>query len=118
MQFVYLALAIVVIVAWWKVFTKAGKPGWACLIPIYNTIVMLEIAEKPLWWLVLFFIPIANLVAMIMMSVAIAQLFGKGTGFGIGIAFLGFIFIPILGFGSATYAGAGPAAPPAPPVAP
>jgi uncharacterized protein DUF5684 len=100
---VYLAVIVLCIVGMWKVFTKAGQPGWASIIPIYNLIVLLQIAGKPLWWVVLFFIPIANIIVSILMSITLAEKFGKGVGFGIGLAFLGFIFFPILGFGDARY---------------
>ena len=100
---VYLAIIIAIIAAFWKTFEKAGKPGWAAIVPIYNIIVMLEIAGKPIWWIVLFFIPIANLIALILINLEIAKKFGQGSGFGIGLAFLPFIFWPILGFGSAEY---------------
>ncbi len=103
---VYLLIGLVVVAGMWKVFSKAGKPGWAVLVPIYNIIVLLDIAGKPAWWFVLFLIPIVNAVVAILVSLAIAERFGKGAGFGIGLAFLGFIFYPILGFGSATYRGA------------
>lgn len=64
---------------------------------------MTQIAQKPGWWIILFFIPLVNLIAAILLFVAIAEKFGKGAGFGVGMAFLGFIFIPILGFGDAQY---------------
>jgi hypothetical protein len=102
---VYFIVAIIVIIAMWKVFEKAGKPGWASLIPIYNIIVMLEIADKPLWWLILFFIPIANIIAIIIIFISIAEKFGQSAGFGLGLVFLGFIFWPILGFGDSQYQG-------------
>lgn len=89
----------------WKAFEKAGKPGWGAIIPIYNLILMLEIAGKPLWWIILYLIPIVNIVIGILVSIEIAQKFGKDSGFGIGLALLGFIFWPILGFGDATYQG-------------
>ena len=100
-----LAIVIAVIAGVWKVFEKAGKPGWAAIIPIYNLIVLLEIAGKPLWWVILFFIPIADLVAAMLVGLAIARNFGKSDGFGIGLALLGFIFFPILGFSQAQYQG-------------
>ena len=87
----------------WKVFVKAGQPGWAAIVPIYNLYVMTQIAGKPGWWLLLFFIPFVNIVIAILLSIAIAQKFGKGAGFGVGMTFLGFIFMPILGFGDAQY---------------
>ena len=100
-----LLVAVLVIAGMWKVFTKAGKPGWAAIIPIYNLIVLLQIAGKPLWWIVLFCIPIVNFVVAIMVFINVAKAFGKGTGFAIGMLLLGPIFIPILGFGSAQYIG-------------
>ena len=102
---IYLAVIALMIVSLWKVFTKAGQPGWACIVPIYNIIIMLQIADKPLWWIILFFIPIANIIIPIMVNIAIAEKFGKGAGFGIGLSFLGFIFFPILAFGDAQYSG-------------
>lgn len=99
------AVIVFIIAAMWKVFTKAGQPGWASLIPIYNVIVLLKIAGKPVWWFILFFVPLVNLIIGILVSLAVAERFGKGAGFGVGLAFLPFIFYPILGFGSATYGG-------------
>lgn len=101
----YLAVIALVIVGMWKAFAKAGQPGWASIIPIYNIIVMLQIAQKPLWWIILYFIPVANIIIPILVSIALAEKFGKGAGFGLGLAFLPFIFFPILGFGSDTYKG-------------
>ena len=101
---VWLSMVILAVASVWKVFVKAGQPGWACIVPIYNMIVMLEIAEKPLWWIALFFIPVANFVASILVAIAIAEHFGQGAGFGICMAFLPFVFYPMLAFGSATYA--------------
>ena len=99
-------IGVVMIAAMWKVFTKAGKPGWAAIIPIYNIIVLLSIAGKPTWWFILLLIPIVNLIIAILMYVALAEKFGKGGGFAMGLVFLGVIFFPILGFGSAQYQGA------------
>jgi hypothetical protein len=102
----YLAVVIFEIVAFWKVYTKAGQPGWAVLIPIYNYYVFLKIAGKPGWWLLLMLIPLVNLIIAIIVVLEVAKAFGKGTGFGLGMIFLGPIFYPILGYGSATYQGA------------
>ena len=99
----YIAIVVAMLAGFWKVFVKADKPGWAVLIPIYNVIVMLEIAGRPLWWIILMFIPIVNVVISIIVSIDIANKFGKGAGFGLGLAFLGFIFYPILGFGDSKY---------------
>lgn len=108
---IYLAIILFMIVSMWKIFVKAGKPGWACLIPFYNAFVMLEIAGKPGWWFILLFIPIVNLVIWILALAGLAQNFGKGGGFVVGLIFLPIIFYPILGFGSATYRKAEAAAP-------
>ena len=86
-------------------FTKAGKPGWAAIVPLYNVIVLFEIVGKPIWWIALFLIPGVNLVIAIMAGIEMAKFFGRGTGFGVGLALLGFIFFPILGFGDARYLG-------------
>jgi hypothetical protein len=104
-----IVIAAVMIAAMWKVFTKAGKPGWAAIVPIYNIIVLLQISGKPTWWIVLFLIPIVSLVFAILTYVGLAERFGKGGGFAVGLIFLSFIFFPILGFGSAQYRGALPA---------
>ena len=90
---VELALIVAIIAGFWKVFVKAGKPGWAAIVPIYSLIVLLEVAGKPLWWIILFFIPIANLIAVILVGIAVARKFGKGDGFGIGVALLPFISV-------------------------
>ena len=102
---IYFGVIILMLAGFWKVFSKAGKPGWAAIIPIYNLVILLEIAGKPLWWIVLFFIPLANFVAAILVSIEVAKAFGKGAGFGLGLVFLSPIFYPILGFGSAEYQG-------------
>ncbi len=99
----YLAVIVLLIVSMWKIFVKAGQPGWASIIPIYNLIVLLQIVRKPIWWIVLMLIPIVNLIIMIILSIELAKVFGKSTGFGIGLALLGIIFFPILAFGDATY---------------
>ena len=99
----WLAVVVLLIASWWKVFTKAGKPGWAAIIPIYNYIVLLQIAGKPVWWIFLFLIPLANIVVIILMYAGISRNFGKGTGFTLGLIFLGIIFFPILAWGSAQY---------------
>ncbi len=101
----FLILGIIIIIARWKIFQKAGKPGWAAIVPIYNFIVELEIIGKPWWWLLLMFIPIVNIVFAIMMVNLLAKSFGKDVGFTLGLLFLPFIFYPILGFGKAEYVG-------------
>lgn len=103
-----LAIIVLIIAGVWKTFAKAGQPGWAVLIPIYNIYVLTQIARRPGWWVLLMFIPIVNFVVGIILSVDVARAFGKGTGFGVGLALLGFIFYPILGLGDATYQAATP----------
>jgi hypothetical protein len=98
-----LAIFAAVIAGVWKVFTKAGQPGWGALIPIYNVVLLLQIAKRPVWWLLLLFVPLVNLVVTVVVSVDIAKRFGKGVGFGMGLAFLGFVFYPVLGFSDARY---------------
>lgn len=101
----YVALIVLMIVSMWKIFTKAGKPGWACIIPIYNIIVLLEIVGKPWWWLLLMLIPFVNFVLIIWMLNLLSKSFGHGVGFTIGMLFLSFIFFPVLGLGESKYLG-------------
>ena len=103
---VWLAIVMLLLVSLWRVYAKAGRPGWASLIPIYNAYVLLQIVGKPGWWLLLLFIPIANLIVMILVTVSLAKSFGKGGGFAAGLIVLPFIFYPMLGFGDAKYLGA------------
>jgi hypothetical protein len=104
---IYLAIIVFYAICGWKIYEKAGKPGWAAIIPIYNIIVMLEIVGKPWWWFFLFLIPIVNLVFAIMMLHQLSLSFGKDSGFTLGLLFLGFIFYPILAFGDSKYEGPG-----------
>jgi hypothetical protein len=96
-------VGILMIASIWKVFAKAGKPGWAAIIPIYNLVVLLQIVRKPLWWIVMFLIPLVNFIFLILLYIELAKAFGKGGGFAAGLIFLGIIFFPILGFGSSQY---------------
>jgi uncharacterized membrane protein YhaH (DUF805 family) len=102
---VYLAILILVIAGFWKMFEKAGQPGWAILIPIYNIYVLLKVAGRPGWWLILLLIPIVSLVIAIIVWLDIAKAFGKSSAFAVGLILLSPIFVPILGFGSAQYQG-------------
>lgn len=107
---IYLAVIVFIIAAFWKVYVKAGKPGWAAIVPIYNIIVLLEIVGRPMWWFLLFLVPIVNFIIAIIVYIDLAKSFGKSTGFGIGLLLLGIIFFPILGFGDAQYQGPAAAA--------
>jgi hypothetical protein len=101
----YSVVMLLIIIAMWKVFSKAGQPGWAILIPIYNVYVLCKVAGRPGWWVILLLIPFVNFIICIILDIDIAKNFGKGAGFGIGLLLLPFIFFPILGFGSAQYQG-------------
>ncbi|MBK8978482.1 MAG: signal peptidase I [Planctomycetes bacterium] len=98
-----LAISVLAIAGFWKVLAKAGQPGWAAIVPIYNVYALLQVAGRPGWWLLLMLIPIVNVVVAFMVSFDVARRFGKDSGFGIGLALLGVVFYPILGFGDATY---------------
>jgi hypothetical protein len=101
----WLAFMILMIAACWKIFTKAGHPGWASIIPIYNWYILCKIVGRPGWWVILLLIPFVNFIIGIILCIDLAKSFGKGVGFGIGLILLGLIFFPILGFGSAQYQG-------------
>lgn len=100
---VYLIILVLIIAGMWKVFQKAGKPGLAAIIPIHNIAVLLEIAGRPLWWIILLLIPLVNIVVLIIVHIDLARKFGKGVGYAIGLLLLPFIFWPMLGFGDAQY---------------
>jgi hypothetical protein len=101
--FVYLLIIVLMIASMWKIFTKAGKPGWAAIVPIYNIIVWLEIVGKPVWWIILLFIPIVNIVILIMLVHQLSVAFGQGVGFTLLLLFLGFVGFPLLAFGNYQY---------------
>jgi hypothetical protein len=108
-----LAVMAVVLASLWRMFTKAGKPGWAALIPIYNTVVLMQIIGRPEWWVLLLFVPFVNLYVAVVSTLELAKSFGKSTGFGVLMLFFPVIMYPMLGFGSSQYLG--PVAPqPAP----
>lgn len=100
---------VLLIIAMWKIFTKAGKPGWASIVPIYNVIVMFQIIGLNPWLLLLYLIPVVNFVVAIVFSIMqasrLSKAFGKGTGFAFGLFFLNPIFLLILGFGDSKYVG-------------
>ncbi len=100
-----IALVILMIAAMWKVFEKAGEEGWKCIIPIYSNIVLLRIVGKPWWWLLLSIIPYIGIVWGVWQLNMLSKSFGKDEGYTVGIVFLPFIFLPMLGFGNAQYLG-------------
>lgn len=103
MWVISLAIGIFSIITMWKVFAKAGKPGWASLIPIYNLVVLFQVSGMSPWYILLMCIPIANLVVAILLNVKLAEKFGKTGGFAVGLIFLNVIFMAILAFGDAEY---------------
>lgn len=103
-----LVLSLLLLASFWTLFVKAGEAGWKSLIPIYNLFVLLRIAGCPLWWFLLFLVPLVNIVALILMHIRLAKQFGKGPLFGLALCFLGIIFFPLLAFGKATYGPRGP----------
>jgi uncharacterized protein DUF5684 len=103
---VYVAIFALLVASVWKTFVKAGLPGWGVLVPFYNVYLLVKLAGRPGWWLILLFIPLANVVVDVVLCTDIARRFGKGTGFAVGLFFLPFVFFPILAFGDARYSGA------------
>ena len=97
-ELIGLAIIVVMVVAIWKIFEKAGKPGWASLIPFYNVYIMLEIAGKPGWWLVLYLIPVINFIMMIIVTIAFAAKFGNKWRFCSGTDSAAIYFLPDTGF--------------------
>ena len=102
-------VGLIIIIAFWKIFSKAGKPGWASIIPIYSSIVLLEIVGKPIWWIILLLIPGINLIMMIIILHRLSVSFGKDIGMTLLMLFLPFIGFPVLAFGDAKYTAPVPA---------
>ena len=99
------SIAVLEIVALWFIFEKAKEPGWAAIIPIYNVLMAIKVAGKPWWFFLLLFIPIVNIVIYIIILNGLSRNFGKDEAFTVGLFFLRFIFLPILGFGKSEYIG-------------
>ncbi|WP_228842298.1 DUF5684 domain-containing protein [Halococcus agarilyticus] len=102
---VAIAIVLLTIAGTWKTFQKANEPGWAAIVPIYNFYIMIKIGGNAWWWLIVFFIPLVNIVPAIKIPIDVAKAFGQGIGFGLGLGFLSFIFLPLLGFGDYEYQG-------------
>jgi len=105
---IYMGIIGLVIASLWRIFTKADKPGWAAIVPIYNIIVLLELTEQPLWMTFLYFVPVANLVVSIIVNIELANRFNRSTGFAVGLILLPIIFLPVLAFSDAGYVPSGP----------
>ncbi len=102
---IVLVISVLTIIAMWKIYVKAGRPGWASIIPFYSQYCLFDIAWGNGWLFLLTFVPCVNFVVLIMLYFKLAKAFGKGTGFGFGLVFLNTIFVLILGFGDAKYIG-------------
>jgi hypothetical protein len=94
---------ILVIAGLWKTFIKADRPGWGAIIPFYNTYLMIKVAGRPGWWLILFFIPFVNIIMWLVVALGISDNFGHGAGFGILLWLFAPIMFLVLGFGSSQY---------------
>ena len=102
----YFVFAIFAIITMWKLYRKANKPGWAAIVPVYNYVVLLEIVGRPIWWILLSFVPLVNIYVAFVVALDLAKSFGKSTGFGVANFFVPFITYPILAFSKGShYAG-------------
>lgn len=102
---IWLAFMVLMVASAWKIFDKAGEPGWAAIIPIYNAVVLLKIVGRPIWWVILMLIPIVGIIVSLIVILDLAKSFRQGIGYALGLMFLPFIFMPMLAFGDASYAG-------------
>jgi Family of unknown function (DUF5684) len=99
----FLLIIVLLIASFWRIFTKAGEAGWQAIIPLYNLFILVKISGKPWWWFLLLFVPLVNIIIGILVQIALADRFDRGVLYGLGLAFLGFIFYPLLAFSDATY---------------
>lgn len=99
----WLALIVFFVVVYWKIFTKAGKPGWMAIIPIVNLYGMIKIAKLPGWLIFLYLIPVVNVIVSLVVIIKLCEAFGKSVLFGVLTIFFGIITLPILAFGSSEY---------------
>ena len=102
---IYLASVVICIIAMWKLFEKAGKPGWAAIIPIYNLIILIEIVGKPTIWILWLLIPCVNIVFAVWLTNLFSKSFGKSEGYTVGLILLPMVFYPLLAFGDNPYLG-------------
>ncbi|MCK5803897.1 MAG: signal peptidase I [Lentisphaeria bacterium] len=97
--FLAVASALVMLISVARVLSKAGQPGWAVIVPVYNVICLLRVARMPLWWLLLFLVPVVSIVPSVLLPLGIARRFGRGGGFAMGLLFVPVGFWPLLAFG-------------------
>ncbi|MFA6184537.1 MAG: DUF5684 domain-containing protein [Candidatus Shapirobacteria bacterium] len=102
-NFICFLFLILMLASAWKIFVKAGKPGWAALVPVYNMVVLLEIVGMPIWYIFLMFIPLVNIIIGLVVLLNLVKSFKKSMGFVLGLIFLPMIFYPILAFGKSRY---------------
>jgi len=102
---IQLAVFIAVAAGAWKIFVKAGQPGWAAIVPFYNYYVLTQVVGRPILWFILLLVPCVNIVAAFLILQDLAKSFGKSSGFGIGLFLLSPVFVPMLGFSDAQYSG-------------
>ena len=107
---VTILIVLVFMVAGWRLFSKAGKPGWAIVIPFYNLYIYTQIIKRPGWWILLYFsiaIPAFGALGLVFLSIIdqlrLAKVFGRSAGFGVGLILLGWVFFPILAFSESHY---------------
>ena len=105
MMAIVCAFVVLAIASMWKVFTKAGQPGWGALVPIYNYLLLIRIVGRPDIWVLFMLIPLVNIVIGIIVLIDLAKSFGKDVAYAIGLIVLPVVFWPMLGFGSARYVG-------------
>lgn len=101
-------LALIALAGCWRVYRKAGQPGWGVLVPLYNLFLLVRIANCSVWWFILLLVPGVNLVIFVLLCIQVSRNFDRGLIFGLGLAFLGVLFYPLLGFSRARYQPFGP----------
>jgi len=100
-----LLITVIVLIAYWRIFEKAGHAGWQAIIPIWNVIVLLKIVGRSWWWILLMLIPLVNIIVLFVVYLDLSKSFGHGLPFALGLIFLPFIFFLVLGFGGERYMG-------------
>ncbi len=101
----YFGLLALILASAWKLYAKTGRPGWNGIVPIYNLVVLLQIVGRPVWWIIGLFIPVLNIIVPFIVAMDLARSFGKSAAYGVGLALLGIVFVPMLAFGDAEYQG-------------